>query len=77
MTVALKDVCDNGEAWTFELYGCDKYRLAIALRRQQVGDIAIHLIEANGKLEPQAQLAMDLLKTTNASSARKPGNEDS
>ncbi|MBT8103728.1 MAG: 4'-phosphopantetheinyl transferase superfamily protein [Gammaproteobacteria bacterium] len=76
MNISLQDVNDDGEHWTFELHGCDEYRLAVAVRRQKIGNIAIQTIEMNSKLEPQGQLAMALLRTTNPLNTRRSNRDE-
>lgn len=66
LTVSLNDDYDDCRHWIFRLYGCDEYRLAIAVRRQSVADVTVHLVETNCELEPLGLLAMDLLKTTDS-----------
>ncbi len=64
MTVDLNGVDDDSDRWTFDLFGCDRYRLAVVVRREQAVAADVRLIEVDGELRPRGPLSMTRLKST-------------
>ena len=67
MSVSLQGVDDNADNWTFRLFGCNEYRLAVVAKRQSPGDIAVQLTEVDSDFVPRAALAVDPIGTTEVS----------
>ena len=54
LTVALQGMHDNADNWSFQLFGCSEYRLAVAAKRRAPGNIGLHLVEVGQRLRAAA-----------------------
>lgn len=69
LSVDLGGVSDDARRWTFHLYGCHNYRVAVAIRRPSCEELAVHLVDVDGDLEPRGTFTMQRTHTTDRAGA--------